>query len=218
MKFSDKVDACLNEMKKHQSIEKGSYGEQAVLAICEELYQNEGGILIHSYSYKTDPMQVGNIKKNDDGKFYLENLGSFTEIDVLYVSPYRIFPIEVKAYKAKKITLTDTEIQGCYITNKSPVHQNEMHCRHLYADLFRVLPKGKTDYIVPIVCFVDKCEIEDLRSDWQREYIYVAILDTLRDVIDYFNTPLDYRLNLSDVDKVLKEFMVSNEKYLPVRY
>lgn len=218
MNFNDKVNQCLSEMKQHSSTDKGSFGEKAVLSICEEFYQTQGGILIHSYSYKTDEMQEGNIKKDEQGKLYIENLGGFTEIDVLYVSPYRIFPIEVKAYKAKKIVLTDDSIAGCYKTDKSPVHQNEMHCRHLYADIFRVIPDGITDYIVPIVCFVDKCEIEDNRSDWQRQYIYVSILDTLKDVISYFNTPLSYRLNLSEIDNALKQAMVSNEKYLPVRY
>lgn len=218
MNFNDKVNQCLAEMKQHSSTDKGSFGEKAVLSICEEFYQTQGGILIHSYAYKTDEMQEGNIKKDEQGKLYIENLGGFTEIDVLYVSPYRIFPIEVKAYKAKKIVLTDDSIVGCYKTDKSPVHQNEMHCRHLYADIFRVIPDGITDYIVPIVCFVDKCEIEDNRSDWQRQYIYVSILDTLKDVISYFNTPLNYRLNLSEIDNALKQAMVSNEKYLPVRY
>lgn len=218
MNFDDKVKQCLAEMKKHSSTGKGSYGEKAVLSICEEFYQNQGGILIHSYAYKTDDKQEGNVKKGSNGNLYIERIGSFTEIDVLYVSPYRIFPIEVKAYKAKKIVLTDEAISGCYKTDKSPIHQNEMHCRHLYADIFRVVPDGITDYIVPIVCFVDKCDVEDNRSDWQREYIYVSILDNLKDVISYFNTPLQYRLNLSDVDRALKQAMVSNEKYLPVRY
>lgn len=224
------VNKILKQMHNNQSTAKGSFGEQAVVAICEEFYQSMGGILIHSYSYKVDPMAAGNIKKNDSGKLYIENLGSSTEIDVLYVSPYRVFPIEVKAYKAKDIVFTNDAIAGCYKTDKSPEHQNEMHCRHLYSFLYRGLPNGgttqqinskfgvvATNYIVPIVCMVDKATITDNRDDFHRDYIKLCVLNTLKDTIEKYNTPLDYKLNLSLIDKLLKEYKVSSEKYLPPR-
>lgn len=211
------VNGALNKMHKNTSTGKGTYGEQAVLAVCEKYYQKEGGILIHSYSYKTDREQVGNIKKGDNGNLYVENLSDYTEIDVLYVSRFRVFPIEVKAYKSKEITLDDSGIYGCYKTDKSPVHQNEMHCRHLYPFLFRGLPDGDTSYIVPIVCFTDECKIIDSRSDWQKDYIHVCALNGLDSVIHTFNTPLRYRLNIQQINNLLKEYMVKHEKYLPPR-
>ena len=76
------VNDLLNKMQQHQTTEKGTFGEQAVFRICEEFYRNQGGILYHSYSYKVDKSLPGNIKE-EDGKLYIENLGEFTEIDVM---------------------------------------------------------------------------------------------------------------------------------------
>lgn len=206
------VDKILQQMHSEKGVDKGSFGEKAVLRICEEFYQKYGGILIHSYSYAVDRELPGNIKRHDDGTFYLENLGSTTEIDVLLITPYRIYPIEVKAYAAKKILLYDDRIEGCRITEKSPVHQNEMHCRHLYSHLFKSIPNGDIRYIVPCVCFVDKCELVDNRSDWQRSYIPAFTLNYLNEFIQKTNTPLEYRLDLKSVDNSLKEAESSVEK------
>lgn len=196
---------------------KGSFGEQAVFRICEEIYQLNGGILYHSYTYKTDPDKKGNIKRNDRGVLFVENLSSTTEIDVLLVTKNKVFPIEVKAYKAKEIVLTDDGISGCYKTDKSPIHQNEMHCRHLYPAIFRALPDGDTRYIEPIVVFVDKCKIIDKRSDEQKRYIKVAILDTLRKTIEEKDKHLEYTIDLNIMAKCLNEACTSYERLLPYR-
>lgn len=215
--LNNSVNQLLGKMRTSTQTGKGTFGEQAVFKICEQHYQSEGGILIHSYSYKTDKSQAGNIKKGENGQLYIENLGDYTEIDVMYISKYRVFPIEVKAYKSKEITLTDDGIAGCYKTDKSPVHQNEMHCRHLYPVIYRGLPNGDTNYIVPLVCMVDTANIMDYRSDWQKDYIKLCILNTLEDTIKQFNTPLGYQLNLQLMDSLLKEAMIKSEKYLPPR-
>lgn len=217
-KLDGSINSLLGKMHTSSQTGKGTYGEQAVFKICEQFYQKEGGILIHSFSYKVDKEQKGNIKRGDNGQLYIENLGDLTEIDVLYVSKFRVFPIEVKAYKAKEIKLDDEGIYGCYKTDKSPIHQNEMHCRHLYPYLFKALPDGNTEYIVPMVCMVDKCTIIDDRSDWQKDYIKLCVLNNLEDTIRRYNTPLDYRLNLQDINRTLNEIMIKNEKYLPPRF
>lgn len=217
-KLDGSVNSLLSKMRDSSQTGKGTYGEQAVFKICEQFYQREGGILIHSYSYKVDKEQKGNIKRGENGQLYVENLGDYTEIDVLYVSKFRVFPIEVKAYRAKEIRFDDAGIYGCFKTDKSPVHQNEMHCRHLYPHIFRALPEGKTDYIVPLVCMVDKCNIIDERLDWQRDYIKLCVLNNLEETIRENNTPLKYRLNLQDMNNILKEAMVKEEKYLPPRF
>lgn len=217
-KLDGSVNSLLSKMRDSSQTGKGTYGEQAVFKICEQFYQKEGGILIHSYSYKVDKEQKGNIKRGENGRLYVENLGDYTEIDVLYVSKFRVFPIEVKAYRAKEIRFDDAGIYGCFKTDKSPIHQNEMHCRHLYPHIFRALPEGKTDYIVPLVCMVDKCNIIDERLDWQRDYIKLCVLNNLEETIRANNTPLKYRLNLQDMNNILKEAMVKEEKYLPPRF
>lgn len=220
MSLGKSVDSLLKTMHQHRSVDKGTFGEKAVFKICEQFYQREGGILIHSYTYKSDPNLEGNVKKDANGKLYIENVGSRTEIDIMYISKYKVFPIEVKAYKvsgSKQIIMKDDGIYGCYKTDKSPVHQNEMHCRHLYPYLFRGLPNGDTRYIVPVVCMVDEACIVDERSDWQKSYIKLCILNTLENVIRQNNNPLEYQLNLKLMDKLLKEAMISSEKYLPPR-
>ena len=214
--LSNSVNKCLRDMRKQTSTGKGSYGEEAVFRICEQFYQTEGGILYHSFSYKTDPDKEGNIK-NENGRLYVENLGSSTEIDVLYVSPYRVYPIEVKAYKAKEIILTDDGITGCFMTDKSPVHQNEMHMRHLYSVEFRGLPGGETKYNIPIVCFVDKCKVIDRRSPEQKNYIYVTVLSNLKSFIKKTNVPGDFKIDLELMQKLLTDIEISSEKHLPLR-
>lgn len=196
--------------------DKGSYGELAVLRICEEMYQSCGGILYHSYTYKTEPELAGNIKR-DNGRLYVENNGSVTEVDVLFVTRFKVFPIEVKSYKAKTITLTDDAIVGCNATNKSPVHQNEMHCRHLYPKLVRALPEGMSRYIEPIVVMADECELRDKRSAEQRRYIKLATLNSFRSCIEFLDKPFEYRLDLKLVDKCLTDACVSCEKKFPLR-
>lgn len=217
--LNSSVNDVLKKMHTFSQVEKGSYGEEAVFKICEDMYQNEGGILIHSYTYKVEPDQAGNIKRDEaTNRLFVENLGPTTEIDVLYVSKFRVFPIEVKAYKSKEITIDDAGIYGCYKTDKSPVHQNEMHCRHLYPKIFRAFANGNSEFIVPIVCMVDKAKIVDNRTDWQKDYIKLCILNNFEQTIRQFNTPLGYQLNLQLIDKILREAMTKSEKYFPPRF
>ena len=217
MTIDKEVNSVLNEMHDNRGADKGTPGELAVIKVCEEFYQMYGGILYHSFEYKVDRDLAGNIKKNEDGKFFIENLGNITEIDVLLITPYRIFPIEVKAYRANKITLTDEGIDGTFKTDKSPIHQNEMHCRHFYSHIFKNLPNGSTEYIVPIVCFVDKAQLIDNRSEWQKNYIKACTLNQLRELLIAKNVPGEYILDLIGLDRVLKECSTDHEKYYPVR-
>lgn len=213
------LNKVLKTMHNSKGVDKGSPGEYAVLKICEQFYNKYGGILIWSYSYKVDKTQAGNIKLNrDTNKHYLENLGNSTEIDILYVSPTKIFPIEVKSYKSKSMKLYDDRIDGVFKDDKHPVHQNEMHCRHLYSFMYRALPEGCTDYIVPLVVFVDEADIEDNRSEWQKSYIMVRTLNDLEETIETYNYPLDYRLDLNLVNNLLHENLISAEVFMPVRY
>lgn len=211
--LSSAVNSTLKQMKQHTSTDKGSFGEVAVFKICEEFYQKQGGILYHSYSYKTANGVEGNLKIKD-GELKLENTGGTTEIDVLLVTPYALFPIEVKAYKSKKITLTDRAIDGCLVTDKSPVHQNEMHARHLYEHIFKCIPNGNPEYIKPIVTFVDECTVVDNRSNLQKDYIYVSTLNTLSNLLKYMSKPMEFKLDLDAVDKALREVCTKYEKKL----
>lgn len=217
--FTNQMNSILKGMRTGDVKTKGNKGEEAVFKLCEQIYQRHGGILYHSYEYKVDEKLPGNIKRKN-GSLYVERLGTSTEIDILYVSPYRVFPIEVKSYSAKNsaITLTDDAISGCKVTEKSPIHQNEMHCRHLYSSIFRALPDGDPNYIVPIVVFVDRCKLVDKRSDWQKRYILPSILNNIKAVMIHNNVAGKYSINLNIMEDCLKEAEISSEKHLPVRY
>lgn len=216
MSFNDKVNSCLNRMHSKSGTDKGVFGELAVLAVCERMYQATGGLLYHSYSYKVDKALPGNIEYGAEG-LYVENLGDMTEIDILLVTPYRIFPIEVKSYKASKIVLTDDRILGCLITNKSPIHQNEMHARHLYSGIIEAVPEGNTQYIQPICVFTDECTLSDNRSEFQRSYIHATVLSRLSSLLRMLNTPIDYRLDLEMIQRRLNAIKLKCEKEMPLR-
>lgn len=216
MSLSNTVNNILDKMHSQKvATDKGVYGERAILSICEDLYQRRGGILIHSYTYKTEKGLAGNIKK-DGNSFYVENTGATTEIDILLVTPYKIYPIEVKAYKANKIILTNDRISGCANTDKSPIHQNEMHCRHLYPHIFSSIPDGMTEYIVPIVVFTDETKIVDSRTEDHREYILVTILNQFRQLLEEKDRPHNNTiLDLKSIELKLKSVMTSCDKFLP---
>lgn len=209
------IDNCGTDYKK-----KGTLGELAVFRICEEVYRNQGGILYHSFQYKVDNELPGNIKRSEQGNLFLEKLGKFTEIDILLITPYVLMPIEVKTYSAIRgggIVLTNEGITGCSETDKSPVHQNEMHCRHLYSYIYKCLPNGETKYIQPIVVFTDRCKLLDRRTQDQQEYIPVTTLNGLYSMIKRINQPKEYRLNLDAVANALNDCCFGYEKMLPLK-
>lgn len=199
---------------------KGDLGEDAVLSICYERLQRVGnGLLYQSYTY---PYQT-----NDDGVCYTGNIkyenGVFTdytrdtlsdEIDVLYITPYRIFPIEVKSYGNTRLDIYDHWFnRGATPVDKSPITQAEKHARHLYHALYDVLPDGKPEYVVPLLCFVDKCTVRDDRSPHFKEYIPVCILNNLKATIAYRNKPLEYNLAIADIKEKLNQIGTARRQF-----
>lgn len=211
-----KIDSILKDMRKAGKVSdwksKGDAGEEAVVQVCLELQRKIGGMVYHSYSYpyQTDTVgrvYTGNIKL-ENGKYveYTDSKkGMVDEIDVLYVTDYRVFVIEVKAYHAK-IDIYDHWLKknGTEV-DKSPILQTEKHCRHLYHALSCVLPDGQPKYIVPLCCFVDRCTVEDDRSPEFEKYIEVCILSNLKSSIMSLNTPLEYNLDLEEIKRKLNE-------------
>lgn len=201
--------------------EKGDLGEEAVLAICYDRKQKTGnGLLFQSfmYPYQTDRSGVcytGNIKyeNNEFVEYTKDSIND--EIDVLYITPYRIFPIEVKSYKARTLDVYDHWFnRGSTPVDKSPVTQAEKHARHLYHAIYDVLPNGDPKYIKPIVCFVDKCRVRDDRSERFREYIPVCILNNLLCTINKYNVPQEYNLDIGQIERKLNEVKVSVKRSL----
>ena len=210
------INSILGEMRKAGKVsdwkDKGNAGEQAVLQICLDLQRKIGGLVYHSYQYpyQTDPsgkVYTGNIKL-ENGKYveYTESTRALVdEIDVLYVTDYRVFVIEVKAYHAKIDVYDHWVKKNGTPVDKSPVLQTEKHCRHLYHALSPVLPDGKPNYIVPLCCFVDRCTVNDTRSPEFENYIELCILNNLKSTIMSLNTPLEYNLDLDEIKRKLND-------------
>lgn len=216
------INDVLKNMRKAGKLQnmrdKGNLGEEAVMSVCYERKKKTGnGILYQSfmYPYQTNEHGVcytGNVMYNTDLKEFEEFTDSSIndEIDVLYITPYRIFPIEVKSYGARQLDVYEHWFnRNGQPVSKSPIMQAEKHARHLYYALYDVLPDGKSAYIVPIVCFVDKCKVRDDRSEHFRNYIPVCILNTLLKTLNRYNTPLEYNLDLQHIERKLNEVKVS---------
>ena len=224
----DQILANMRQAGKLRNVkDKGNLGEDAVLNLCLAIKRSCGGILIQSFEYpyasnKQGKNYIGNIKY-ENGKYveYTEGGSLRDEIDILLITNYRIFPIEVKSYKCH-IKVYDHWMdrdnngpgspKGMQPVDKSPVAQAEKHARHLYHQIYEVLPDGRPDYIVPIVCFVDKCTVEDSRTGKMQTYLPVTILNTVRAKIFEYNTPLKYRLDLEAIRRKLKAIKVSTRK------
>ena len=219
------INDVLSNMRKAGKVadmkEKGNLGEDAVLAVLYERKQHTGnGLLYQSfmYPYQTNRSGVcytGNIKY-EEGNFVEYTKDSINdEIDVLYVTPYRIFCIEVKSYHARTLDIYDHWFNRAgQPVDKSPVCQAEKHARHLYHAIYDVLPDGKPDYIIPMVCFVDRCKVRDDRSEHFQIYVPVCILNNLLKTINENNTPLEYNIDLEQLERKLNEIKVSIKKVL----
>lgn len=195
---------------------KGEYGETAALQVCLDRRDKQGcGLLYHSFVYPYQTTRSG-VCYTGNVVYQNEHFIEFTkdtisdEIDILYVTPYRIFPIEVKSYGNTKLNIYDFWFnRGSTPVEKSPIAQAEKHARHLYHAITSVLPDGNPDYIKPIVCFVDKCKVHDERSAEQQEYIPVSILNTLRATLNKYSVPLEYNLDLDAIATKLNQIKTS---------
>lgn len=214
------INNLLNNMRRAGKMQdaksKGDLGEDAVLSLIFERRERAGvGLIYQSYKYpyqssRDDVIYTGNIKYENGSFFDVTSKGLFDEIDVLYITPFRVFPIEVKSYGNCKLKVYDHWLdRNSTKVDKSPVTQAEKHARHLYHAIHDVLPDGNPEYIVPLVCFVDKCKVVDSRSDKFRTYVPVCILNNLVAVINEYNKPLEYNLSLDNVENKLKNVQTS---------
>lgn len=220
------INSLLNDMRRAGKVQdmkaKGNYGEDAVIAICSDRKTRQGhGLLYQGFMYpyasnRDGVVYAGNIVYNTETEKFTEysNKSINDEIDVLYVTPYRIFAIEVKSYHAKLIIDKNGWLyRSGQPVDKSPIAQAEKHARHLYQSIYEVIPDGDWHYIVPIVCFVDQCKVSDDRHPVFVNYIPVCILNNLLNCINKYNKPLDYNLDLNEIAKKLNSIKVSAKEF-----
>lgn len=201
--------------------DKGDAGEDAVLAICLDRQRRLGGLLYQSYKY---PYQSNSVNVTYCGNIKMANgkLESYEsgykgavlndEIDILYITPYMIFPIEVKAYHAKLVVDSKWMTKNGDRVDKSPIAQSEKHARHLYHTLWEYLPEGDSRYIKPICCFVDRCTLDDNRTPAQMAYLPACTLNRLKSELIKYNKPREYGLDLKAIQTRLNEAKVEIRK------
>lgn len=200
------VNDLLRRMRASDSRGKGYYGEQAVLSIALDVANRIGGSVYHSFRFPYKEGVHGNIFRCKDGTYTTVDGGTLTdEIDVLLITPFRIIPIEVKSYKSKILMLKDTELQRDNsvhydeMGHKNPIWQTEKHARMLYEQIYEYIPDGNADYIKPLLCFVDRCSLQDLRDESHKEYVPACILNNLVAFINKANTPLQYKIDIESL-------------------
>lgn len=214
------INKVLEQMRsagKFQDVKgKGAAGEEAVLQVCYDRLQSKGrGMLYQSfeYPYQTNREGVcytGNVLYENEVFVEYSNTSINDEIDILYCTPYRVFCIEVKSYHVRHLYVYDHWFNRDNTpVDKSPIAQAEKHARHLYHALHAVLPDGDCRYIVPVVCFVDRCTVHDDREDSMKEYIPVCILNNLRSTLTRYDKPLDYDIDLPALEDKLNQIKVS---------
>lgn len=219
MKLNDTVNERLRKMRECGTLGdikgKGANGELAVMDIMHDYRTRRGGLLYQGFMYpyasnREGKVYLGNIFwAQDRGEYYDMTKQLNDEIDVLYISNYRIFAIEVKSYHMKTAELTDTWMsrEGVPV-DKSPPCQAEKHARHLYHQLYDVLPDGDPGYIIPMVVFVDRVEkaFKDLRSPEFSLYMPVLPISQLQQTIIDRDTPRgEYTLDLKHIERKLNE-------------
>lgn len=207
---------------------KGTAGELAVLYALEEYKQKHKISLFQSYSYvlPLDPngnkiptnmflINSDNVRSNpdaynqldSDGKIAIRvdtNAGEIDEIDIIAITQFRIFLIEVKSYKNKLELFDYWEKYNSSYDTKGILGQTEKHARCFYNLIYQYLPNGNPNYIIPIVCIPDIGKIIDNRSADYRKKYPVVILNELVKSIHKRNTVLHARLNTEEIIKYMR--------------
>lgn len=212
---SDTINQHLAEMRAAGKVTdykaKGAAGELAAIDVVHAYYMQRGGILKHGFMYPyatnhSNQVYLGNIFWDEEQKKYTTvGRRSNDEIDILYISYFNVIPIEVKAYHERNILIKDDWMwRRNQKVDKSPIAQAEKHARHLYHQLYDVIPNGDPRYIKPMVCFVDECAGKDERSPSMVNYLPVCVLNNLKSTLCNIDVQGQYTLDLEMIEKKLK--------------
>lgn len=144
-----------------------------------------------------------------------------TEIDLLIVTPYRIFVIEIKTVYGRLKIYENSEMEittdGNFteeFESKNYFQQNEMHARHLYYHLHQALPDGSHKYLVPLVVVAGKMSYIDSRPDELQEQYPITTASNLYSELERLNTPLDNLLDLNKIKGILSRIRVKDKQRL----
>lgn len=184
---------------------KGDAGEEISLALAQQYTKDRDDCtILHSYKYPyyIDPsgeVLSGNIKYENGEYHTIQRAGFEDEVDLIIITAYRIFAIEVKARSGKWHIFDHWSKQGGKMVDKAPVAQAEKHARHLYATVHEYLPDGDPKYIIPVVVYVDKSEIKDTRSKEFKNYVHVCNANTFIKKLKMLENPLKYNIDSKEL-------------------
>ncbi|MBR1735795.1 MAG: NERD domain-containing protein [Firmicutes bacterium] len=205
---SSRINAMLNKLSELNDERKGELGEQIVFEVLKRYKKTAGeSVLINTLAYPYCKGAAGNVKLKDNKFITVSDSDTQDEVDVVLITEFRIFLIEVKAYRYS-IKFTDTWTYR----SKGPVEksiplQAEKHARHFYYNFYDVIPDGKEDYIIPIIVIADKSDIDDERDPKWKRYIPVTNLNMLNKTVSELDKPLEYLL---DTKKILSAMRSRN--------
>lgn len=194
--------------------ERGDKGEQIIgelLQYWSSMY--DGSIFEHSFIYEQGPiLPTQNSAETNP----------VTESDFIVVTPYAVFVIEVKTIYGQMKVYEDFNIEiirsgtftGENFESKNFFRQNEMHCRHLYYHLHDILPEGNPSYIKPILVMTGKMKIFDERSSVDKSKYPITILNKLIPVLEKYNKPNKYLLDLNKIRKRFDKIRVLDKNRL----
>jgi hypothetical protein len=212
------------KMKKYMTPEeKGAAGEELAISIVRRFPKKVGGFMIAGYKFpyakkKNGDEYPGNLVLNNGRLVSYEYpktpRRNHDEIDLLVVTKYSIIVIECKAYGSSSgIQLYDHwwKYDGSGTENKYPLGQCEKHCRHLYHQLWDLLPQGQPSYIKPLVVFVDRQRVKDLRSPEMQRKIHLATANTLLREVYRLSKASNYYLNTEAIENRLKALRIGGK-------
>lgn len=142
-----------------------------------------------------------------------------TEIDCLLATPYKIFVIEIKTVYGDLVINDDYTME--LFKNGKPVDkfshnylkQNEMHARHLYYHLHKVIPEGDTRYIEQVLILTGNMTVEDNRNPNQKR-AHVTVTNNILSLLEELNQPLDFLISMKATKKILNNIRVLNKQRL----
>ncbi len=148
----------------------------------------------------------GNIKQDNQMIYEVEGDTFNDDTDILFITSYRIFVIEVKAYRGKVKLTNEWTYHLSKADEKSVLCQAEKHARHFYHTFYSYIPDGNPEYIIPLVVFTDKCDLDDTRDSKWKKYIPACILNNLNASVANLDKPLDYKIDISNFHKGIKDY------------
>lgn len=202
----NKIDKLLYELSKVNDEKKGEIGENLAFEVLKK-YKNKkkGSVLITSLTYPYCSNVPGNLKLINNRLKYFSDTETDDEVDLVLITPFRIFLCEVKAYRYKIELTNEWTFRSKGAIEKSIPTQAEKHARHFYYNYYDIIPNGKSDYIIPLIIIADKSEILDRRDKFWREYVPITNINHLNKTISIFDKPLEYKLDVKKILEVLKK-------------